>query len=489
METESKNVAGGNENKAPEEVKPAPSELNAILLNDIGKQIALVLKSVTTKETRYLYRAIRQTLGKYRKKLNFHILFSLVEKYFEPVHSRKDFLLHLLEDSFNMMQEEKPVVQVNEFHEEGVSPEVETFITLLISLHFIDTKKIDFAVNITSSLIERMEGWNRRTLDPLSARVYFYYSRAFELAGRLSEIRQKLIAHQTTAILRHNFDGQVILLNLILRNYLHYNLYSQAEKTVRKIPFKKDYSSSNELARYFFYSGKIQIMQLSYTQAQENLQFALRKAPSNSANGFRSIVTKFLIVVHLLLGEIPERNFFRSPGIKHSLKPYLEITQVVRTGNLNAFKDVIEKHKEIFDKDKTYNLIQRLRHNVIKTALKKINFSYSRISIIDICKKLKLDTIEDAEYIIAKAIRDKIIDATINHEEGYVQSNTLTDVYSTVDPQQEFSERIKFCLQIHNDAVKSMRYHEKKEPLPQDTTSSKDHDDIKLPKDDEDLDE
>jgi len=69
-----------------------------------------------------------------------------------------------------------------------------------------------------------------------------------------------------------------------------------------------------------------------------------------------------------------------------------------------------------------------------------------------------------------------------------VQSNTLTDVYSTVDPQQEFSERIKFCLAIHNDAVKSMRYHEKKEPLPTDTTT-KDTDDIKLPKDDEDLDE
>jgi len=103
-------------------------------------------------------------------------------------------------------------------------------------------------------------------------------------------------------------------------------------------------------------------------------------------------------------------------------------------------------------------------------------------------KKLKLDTIEDAEYIIAKSIRDKIIDATINHEEGYLQSSTLTDVYSTVDPQQEFSERIKFCLQVHNEAVKSMRYHEKKEPMPTDT-SSKDLEDIKIPKDDEDLDE
>jgi len=38
-----------------------------------------------------------------------------------------------------------------------------------------------------------------------------------------------------------------------------------------------------------------------------------------------------------------------------------------------------------------YTLIQRLRHNVIKTGLRKINVAYSRISLADVCKKLHLD--------------------------------------------------------------------------------------------------
>ena len=44
--------------------------------------------------------------------------------------------------------------------------------------------------------------------------------------------------------------------------------------------------------------------------------------------------------------------------------------------------------------------------------------SYSKISLSDIAQKLQLDSPEDAEYIVAKAIRDNVIDATINHEQG-----------------------------------------------------------------------
>lgn len=45
---------------------------------------------------------------------------------------------------------------------------------------------------------------------------------------------------------------------------------------------------------------------------------------------------------------------------------------------------------------------RRLRHNVIKTGVRMISLSYSRISLKDICLKLQLDSEEDAEYIVAK---------------------------------------------------------------------------------------
>jgi len=168
--------------------------------------------------------------------------------------------------------------------------------------------------------------------------------------------------------------------------------------------------------------------------------------------------TTLLVIVQLLLGEIPERSIFRSKGLKQALKPYLELTQTVRSGDVIQFKKCVSDHEETFKKDNTNSLIQRLHHNVIKTGLRKINLAYTRISFEDICAKLHLDSADDAEFIVAKAIRDGVINATISHEGRYVQSKENLDVYSTQEPLAAFHKRIKFCLKTHNDAVKAMRF-------------------------------
>ena len=66
------------------------------------------------------------------------------------------------------------------------------------------------------------------------------------------------------------------------------------------------------------------------------------------------------------------------------------------------FNENLEKFREKFQEDRTYTLIIRLRHNVIKTGIRMINLSYSRISLSDIAQKLLLDSPEDAEFIVAK---------------------------------------------------------------------------------------
>jgi hypothetical protein len=63
---------------------------------------------------------------------------------------------------------------------------------------------------------------------------------------------------------------------------------------------------------------------------------------------------------------------------------------------------VLAKFGSKFQAEDTYTLIIRLRHNVIKTGVRMINVSYSKISLMDISQKLILDSPEDAEYIVAK---------------------------------------------------------------------------------------
>ena len=103
-------------------------------------------------------------------------------------------------------------------------------------------------------------------------------------------------------------------------------------------------------------------------------------------------------------------------------------------------------------------MVHRLKHTVIKFGLKKINVSYSKISIADIQTKLGLESADETEQIVAKAIRDGVIDAKLDHDSRAMLSLPLTDVYATNEPQNMLHKRIKFCMGLHADAIKALVY-------------------------------
>merc|ERR1711972_882263 len=190
------------------------------------------------------------------------------------------------------------------------------------------------------------------------------------------------------------------------------------------------------------------------------LMQAIRKAPQSPtvALGFKLAATKLAVIVELLMGGVPDRATFMQKELKEQLRPYYALARAVRTGDLNAFKETTQKYEALFKKDKTLTLINRLRYNVIKTGLRSINLSYSRISLQDICTKLGLETPQDAAGVVAKAVVDGVIDATIDYDQQYVTSKSRQDIYASVEPQKALHKRISYCLQMHNDTVKAMAY-------------------------------
>jgi len=130
---------------------------------------------------------------------------------------------------------------------------------------------------------------------------------------------------------------------------------------------------------------------------------------------------------------------------------------------METFKKILTKYEQIFIADQNFNLITRLKHTVLKFGLKKLNISYSKISMVDIQNKLKLDSVEETEQIVAKAIRDGVIDAIIDHDQGFMRSKEVSDIYTSNQPQNMLEKRIKFCMELHKDAVKALEYHQKED--------------------------
>ncbi|NXG62854.1 PSMD3 ATPase, partial [Hemiprocne comata] len=449
---------------------------------DIKEHVKQLEKAVSGKEPRYVLRALR-ALPSTSRRLNSNVLHKAIHGFFTSNSTTREFLLGFLEESMDMEAELQFRPRTGKAASAPLLPEVETYLQLLLVIYLMNSKRYPEAQKVSDDLMQKISSQNRRALDLVVAKCYYYHSRIYEFLNKLDVVRSFLHARLRTATLRHDADGQATLLNLLLRNYLHYNLYDQAEKLVSKSVFPEQ-ANNNEWARYLYYTGRIKAIQLEYSEARRTMTNALRKAPQHTAVGFKQTVRgnrnlqgpkpaalgmgdhhlfllqvhKLLIVVELLLGEIPDRLQFRQPSLKRSLMPYFLLTQAVRTGNLAKFNQVLDQFGDKFQADGTYTLIIRLRHNVIKTGVRMISLSYSRISLADIAQKLQLDSPEDAEFIVAKAIRDGVIEASINHEKGYVQSKEMIDIYSTREPQLAFHQRISFCLDIHNMSVKAMRF-------------------------------
>lgn len=272
-----------------------------------------------------------------------------------------------------------------------------------------------------------------------------------------SEELTRLMVLFRALCVRHDEIGQEVVLNDILALLTATHQHEMAESLIATCDLKLPHRANNQAARYYYYVGLTRALRLEYVDAHQCLQQALRKAPER-AIGFRIAATKLSLVVQLLLGEIPPRSDFLARDMRECLSPYLQLTSCVRFGQLSRFMSVVQQNKAAFEHDRTYSLILRVRQHVIKTGLRRICQAYSRISISDVCMKLRMENPDDAEYILSKAIRDRVIDAVLDNEKGELITSDSVDVYSTSEPLYALQRRIKFLNATHNDAKRAMRY-------------------------------
>ncbi|KAJ5864390.1 uncharacterized protein N7529_006306 [Penicillium soppii] len=457
-------VEDGNAENTEPEVDPTTKAIQ-----DIKTNFTLLERAVAHFDPRFTLRVLR-SISSMRKHLTPEVLAEVIVDTYSDSNSTASFLLGVIGQE-NAFENAPANSQMEVDSEKKAAPketlaEVDAYLSILVQIYLFDQREIQKGAQFSTELIERLRALNRRTLDSLAARVYFYYSLFFEQiaplppspAAAVTTIRQTLLAALRTAVLRKDVDTQATVMTLLLRNYLSTSHISQADLLISHNPFPIA-ASNNQIARYMFYLGRIRAIQLQYTEAHSHLIGATRKSPASPvARGFYQASHKLLVVVELLMGDIPDRSVFRQPALERAMHPYLLLSQAVSVGDLDGFLTIVNTHSETFRKDGTYTLILRLRQNVIKTGIRMMSLSYSRISLRDICLRLGLDSEESAEYIVAKAIRDGVIEATLDHEHGFMKSKEVGDIYATREPGEAFHERIRACLALHDESVKAMRF-------------------------------
>jgi len=435
----------------PEKTQATTKPVNLTVLQSIRNDILVLERAIGNKDYVHASKILRNA-RRYKKRLNsFHLnqiwnVFSLENINFKGYPDYKET------QGENFEINKAQATRLIQLKEVGI------YLQTLLLIHLVKLKDLERAREVADHLLPRILDANKRHLDILASFVYFYYSRIYELLGRLKDIRKNLFDLYRNCCLKRDEAGQATLLNLLLRNYLHYKNYESAIHLISKTNFPEN-KSNNELIRYLYYTGKIKAIQLEYVDAYGRLMQAIRKAPDNNSTlGFRLQAHKLAIVVELLMGEIPDRNIFSSSDFAKYLGPYYRLVQSVLAGNLEEFKKTISTFNNYFVKDGLLNLINRLHQNVIKTGLRRINISYSKISLKDIAEKLHLEAGQDVEFMVAKAIRDGVMNAKIDHEKGLVLLKERKDLYATNEPEQAFKKRIDFCFSLYDASTKALQY-------------------------------
>ncbi|SCV02077.1 LAMI_0G15698g1_1 [Lachancea mirantina] len=449
----------------------------------VGKQTSVdetfelleeISKTSTSLDPRYVWRSLRD-LSQLRVKLDKNS-FSIIVNLLYPDDSpyKVPLLKYINQNQKSTVEQAKNLrdqypatfYQVASNNRLDVSAELNSFVHLLTQLYLLDSQQFEelstFNRNVVIPKVLKM--YNKRTLDLIQSKLWFYISRGEEILNTSgsSDLRSEMIKYLKTATLRHDNETRAMLITLILRNYLNDGAIELAADFVSKVEFPASSNVSSPIeARYYFYLSKISAIQLEYTVANDYVVAAIRKAPTTRKSlGFLQQANKLHCVIQLLMGDIPALSFFNQEGMQRSLLPYYHLSKAVKLGDLNKFTSAISSYKADLIKDDNYQLCVRLRSNVIKTGIRIISLTYKKISLKDICLKLRLDSEQTVEYMVSRAIRDGVIEATINHKDGYIESSELLNIYATKEPQASFDERIKFVNQLHDDCVKAMRYPE-----------------------------
>lgn len=191
-EAEKKGQKGKKDEKKEDEAAQPVEEKkdpDLLTLEDLRQQVSLIEKSVQMKDSRFVSRVLR-ALPATRKKLNSSVLTALVNGYFTTQSSDKGKMLEYV--SQTMETDVKPPAfqpRSAKASTQPLLPEVSTYIKLLVLIYLIDTKENEKAVAWATSIVESLSTLNRRSLDSLQAKCYFYYARAHELVGQLESIR------------------------------------------------------------------------------------------------------------------------------------------------------------------------------------------------------------------------------------------------------------------------------------------------------------
>jgi 26S proteasome regulatory subunit N3 len=121
----------------------------------------------------------------------------------------------------------------------------------------------------------------------------------------------------------------------------------------------------------------------------------------------------------------------------------------VKQADLERFDEILVQHRSEFMGEGLYFVIRRLAQNVVQEGIRKISLVYSRISIGDAARLLRMSE-EDVEHLVQKTIRQGFVKGRV--ADGVFHSTTRDGCDGSIGLS------IRDCIDLTRVVQEHMRY-------------------------------
>ncbi|KII73454.1 putative 26S proteasome non-ATPase regulatory subunit 3 [Thelohanellus kitauei] len=331
---------------------------------------------------------------------------------------------------------------------------------LMICLHFhmrlLINKQANKAVELCLILIEYLKVKASYIFPLFSAKMFILIAHTFDEISKPNALIKLWFQMLNIHELLHYEESCATLINLILRSYINNSLWSQAESFSCKCKIPENASNAQQ-ARFSYYCGMISLVHCRYREAVHKFSEAFTCSQNLNAIGLKQACVRSILISKLLLGEYPDRKLFVNDCYFKGIVPYFDLIKAVKLGSNKLFTAYITENSSYYIRDRTAEIVMRLHHNVLQAALVKLSLSYSSISLVDIAKKIQLEG-NDVEFVVAKAIKENIIRAEIDHCKGIVNFTPSDDYYHTNKSLKMLQSRSAHCQMLYRKFIMAMTY-------------------------------
>lgn len=163
------------------------------------------------------------------------------------------------------------------------------------------------------------------------------------------------------------------------------NVFSNMQNTSLKL---KDYPITQQL-KYKYYLAKFYLIKNHLLESFENLKWCLLNTSSLKN---QRLILELLIPISLIIGIKPNFNYLMSKGLNFEFFGlYQQIAQVVKTGDYQSFKRIINENSQYLKDKNLLLLMNKLDILVYRNLVKKVwlllnkpaSLDYTRIPIYD----------------------------------------------------------------------------------------------------------